>query len=191
MQIDTHSAAKTALKLTLNTQMKGSCASTYTPSLSRLSPPAIHKQIEPHTPTPTPTRLLTDKHPILGPDPVIKEGTLEQPSTILIELPGKPVLEVTSLRIADREPLSTLLLRPCEPVFNPLSGEVPQSIADEMDNKLYVGAELKEVSCFVNIICCCYLVINCLSHANKLFTRLSKCEYLNITPIDYILDPNL
>ena len=143
---------ETARKLTFQTQMKGSCASTYTPSLSRLSPPAIHKQIEPHTQartqTPTP---LTHKHPILGPDPVSKEGTLEQPSTILIELPGKPILEVSSLRISDRDPLSTVLLSPFEPVFNPLTGEIPQSIADDMDNKLYVGAELKEVSYFVVI----------------------------------------
>ena len=129
----------------------GSCASTYTPSLSRLSPPAINKQIEPQAQTQTTTRL-SYKHPILGPDPVSKEGDLEQPSTILIELPGKPVLEATSLRIADREPLSTVLLTPFDPVFNPLSGDIPQNIADDMDNKLYVGAELKQVSYLVDII---------------------------------------
>ena len=116
-------------------------SSTYTPPLSQLSYTSHEDGL-------TQNQLSTrapNEHPVLGPDPINKDGPLEQPNTILIERQGKPILEVTGLRICDRNPHSTVLLRPFEPVFNPLTEEIAPSLADDMDNKLYEGEELKQV----------------------------------------------
>ena len=66
-------------------------------------------------------------------------------------------------------------------MFNPLSGEIPQNIADDMDNKLYVGAELKQVSYLVDISFYCNM---------QRITLILSCVEQNIGSVCFASLPN-